>query len=368
MPIRRLSKPHYTKSKRSHTRLDSSHTPLIPRSNTSVVIPQLHHDANSQHHISESTLSAKSSPRNRLRSARSGSSAVSAEDQSVAPSYNNLHFLPVNEDIRDSEPGFVDRFRSLISQITRETEEGLAFARSDDTSSSQDSAGSSSRKDAPNSDQEDPHHQYNYHDDEDDFYAARALSESDYHRPYPADEHVRMMNAYIRRMPTIESMGSREMRSSLGASSFNTNRDRNRPPTRNTLGSWAGSDFSEGEPRSRPNSLSAQAELLAGMFGKSHASEIGELPQRETIRMVDNQSTKEDSSELSGGEYSFTTSGSKETAISYHTAVTSSTVNSLTLALSGASGSPLSIPSNTLSGDETEPPVVVKQGDCGPLS
>ncbi|KIM39846.1 hypothetical protein M413DRAFT_446765 [Hebeloma cylindrosporum] len=364
MPIRRLSKPRYTKSKKSHTRLDSSHTPLMPGSNTSVVVPQLHHDPSSQHQISESTLSAKSSPRNRLRPARSGSSAASVEgNHSVAPSYNNLDFLPVNEDNHDSETGFVDRFRSLISQITRETEEGLAFARSDDTSSSQDTAGSSLRRDSPNSDQEDPHHQYNYHDDEDDFYAARVLSEGDYHQPYPADEHVRMMNAYVRRMPTIESMGSREMKSSLGASSLNTNRDRNRPPTRNTLLSWAGSDFSEGEPRSRPNSLSAQAELLANMFGKSHASEIGELLQRETVRMVDSQSANEDGSEALGGEYSSSTSGSKETVISYHTAATSSTVNSLTMALADASGSPLSIPSNTSSSEESEPPVAAKQGD-----
>lgn len=362
MPNRRLSKPRYTKSKKSHTRLDSSHTPFMSGSNASVVVPQ---DPNSQHQVSKSTLSAKSSPRNRLHLARSISSAVSVEEnQSVAPSYNNLDFLPVNEDTHNSETGFVDRFRSLISQITRETEEGLAFARSDDTSSSQDTAGSSSRRDSPNSDQEDSHHQYNYHDDQDDFYAARAFFEGKYHRPYPADEHVRMMNAYVRRMPTIESMGSREMRGSLGASSLNTNRDRNRPPTRNTLVSWNGSDFSEGEPRSRPNSLSAQAELLANMFGKSHASEVGEILQRETVRMFDSQSANEDNSEALGGEYSSSTSGSKEDVISHHTAGTSSTVNSLTLALADASGSPLSIPSHTPSGDESEPPAVTKQGDC----
>jgi len=337
----------------------------MPGSNPSVVVPQLNHDLDSQQ-ISESTLSAKSSPRNRLRPSRSGSSAVSAEgNRSVAPSYNNLDFLPVPEVIHDSETGFVDRFRSLVAQITRETEEALAFARSDDASSSQDTAGSSSRRDSPNSDQEDPHHQYNYHDDEDDFYAARALSEGDYnHRPYPADEQVRMMNAYVRRMPTIESMGSREMRSSVGASSLNTNLDRNRPPTRNTLVSWAGSDLSEGEPRSRPNSLSAQAELLANMFGKPHSSEIGELLQRETVRMVDSQSANEDSSETLGSRYSSSTSGSKGTVISYQTAVTSSTINSLTLALADPSGSPLSTPSNTPSSGESEPPVVAKQGDC----
>jgi hypothetical protein len=252
----------------------------------------------------------------------------------------------MNEDIRDS-----GHFRSLISQITRETEEGLAFARSDDTSSSKNTTGSSSRGDSPNLETQDPHHQYNYDDDEDDFFAAspaRALSEGDYHQPYPAEEHVLMMNAYVKRMPTIESMGSREMRSSLGAPSLNTNRDRNRPPTRNTLRSWAGSDISEGEPRSRPNSLSAQAELLAGMFGKSHASEVGELLERgETIRMVDSQFANDDSSEELGAEYSSSTSGSKKTGISYHTAATSSPVNSSTLALADASAPPLPIQSIT---------------------
>jgi hypothetical protein len=39
-------------------------------------------------------------------------------------------------------------------------------------------------------------------------------------------------------------------------------------------------------------------------------------------------------------------------------------VNSLTLALADASGSPLSIPSNTPSGDESELPAVAKEGDC----
>jgi len=355
MPIRRLSKPHYTKSKKSHARLDSSHTPLMPGSNTPVAVPpQLHHDPDSQLQISKSTSSAKSSPRNRLRPARSNSSAESAEgNHSVAPSYNNLDFLPVNEDIRDS-----GHFRSIISQIARETEEGLAFARSEDTSSSsKNTVGSSSRGDSPNLEPEDPHHQYNYHDDEDDFYAAspaRALSEGDYRQPYPADEHVLMMNAYVKRMPTIESMGSREMRSSLGAPSLNTNRDRNRPPTRNTLRSWAGSDFSEGETRSRPNSLTAQAELLAGMFSKSHTSEIGELLQRgEAFRTVDSQFAN--SSEALAVEYASSSSGSKKTGISYHSAATSSPVNSA-LALADAT-----LP--ILAGDDSEPLTLAKQED-----
>ncbi|KAF8968122.1 hypothetical protein BDZ97DRAFT_1916343 [Flammula alnicola] len=378
LPSRRFSKPRYAKSKKSHTRLESCETPLIPgHSQSSVVVPQLNHDPVLQPQASDSTLSAKSSPRNRLRNSRSRSSALSEDlHQSNPLSYNNTDFLPMN----GGEPhgtdhelnGFVDRFRALISQITRETEEGLAFARSDG-SSSHNTADSASRKESPELDVEDGHHQYNCANDneEDDFYSAspgRTLEANDYRQIYPTDEHVRMMNAYVRRMPTIESMGSREMRSSLGASSFNTNRDRertgaSRPPTRNTLLSWSDTDFSGSEPRSRPNSLSAQAELLAGVFGRANATEVGELMRKgDTVRMVDNQSANDDNSEALGdvGDgYASTTSGSKDSALSYHTATTGSmgSAMSLTTALADATASPPPIPAHPspLGRTETKP-------------
>ena len=258
----------------------------------------------------------------------------------------------------------------LISQYTRETEEGLRFARSDDASSHQTS-GSSSRKDSPNMDIEDGHQEYHYAggddgEDGDDFYAntaAHTVQPYDYEQNYPADEHVRMMNAYVRRMPTIESMGSREMQSTIGAASWADRGASSRPPTRNTLaGSWAGSsEFLGSEPRSRPTSMSAQAELLAGMFGRANATELGELMRRgDTVRMVGDagheQSANDDSSEALGEQgdgYASTTTGSKEskeskesTTNTYHTASTRSVRStassmSLTTALADATGTPL---------------------------
>ncbi|KAF8910657.1 hypothetical protein CPB84DRAFT_1764285 [Gymnopilus junonius] len=300
------------------------------------------------------TTSGKSSPRNRLRPTRSRSS-VSSVEGGQAPSYDNPDFIPMPFDNRVSEPNFTDRFLAIISHLTRETEEAIAFARSDGSRSS----GHTSNSPSPVSlnepmdiDMEHGHdHQEIYDNEDDDFYASSPLhnlSSNDYHGPHMAEEHIRMLNGYVRRMPTIESMGSREWRSSIGTSSQNTNRDKekpfssSRPPTRNARLSWTETEFSgSSDAHSRSNSLTAQAELIVGMFGKANASEVGELMRRgETIRMVDGLSANDDSSEALGDGYASTTSGSKD---SYHTASSGSTVNSLKVALLDAAQSPLPI-------------------------
>jgi hypothetical protein len=43
-----------------------------------------------------------------------------------------------------------------------------------------------------------------------------ALGYNEFGLPYPPDQNVRMLNGYIRRMPTIESSGSGEVGSSMG--------------------------------------------------------------------------------------------------------------------------------------------------------
>jgi hypothetical protein len=202
----------------------------------------------------------------------------------------------------NSEPegelnSFVRRFRSLISQITRETEEGIAFARSDGSGSSH-RAVDTPPNGSPELDSQAVYHndrQEDY-DNEDGFYTSSATQTHDYyeHQQYPADEEIRMLNGFIRRMPTIESMGSHELRSSIGASSVNRI---GRPPTRNTLGSWVGTDFSvNSEPHSGTNSLTAQAEVLAGTY---HSTEIGELISRSDT-MVEGSSTNVDNSRSLG--------------------------------------------------------------------
>ncbi|KAF9563231.1 hypothetical protein CPC08DRAFT_760993 [Agrocybe pediades] len=340
-PPRKNQKPRYMSGKKSHARLASCQSPLMHGdSATSVVMPHLSSDQIQQRQSSESTLSGKSSsPRNRLRPSRSHTPAISEEAE--APAYDNTEYLPMNSGLDDPDPelmSFSDRFRAMFMQVARETEEALAFARSDDTMSSKSSAEAAPSpppKDHPEQDIQEAHRQqsYDYEYEEDDFYygasSSQNLGSHSYSQPYPEDEHVRMLNAYIRRMPTIESMGSKEWRSSFGASSRNTDRHANnsRPPTGNARLSFAETELSlsGSEPRSRSNSLSAQAELLVGLYGRAQASEIGEILRRgDTIRMVEQQQcANDDASDALGDDFSLT-SGSKGTANSYHTASTNS--------------------------------------------
>lgn len=193
---------------------------------------------------------------------------------------------------------FVHRFRFLISQITRETEEGIVFARSDGSGSSHRTA------DSPPGESPEPgpeaayrsNHQEDY-DNEDGFYTHDPYEQ---HQQYPVGEEIRMLNGFIRRLSTIESMGSREPLSSIGVSSTNRDCERfGRPPTRNTLGSWVGTDFSStSEPLSGKNSLTAQAEVLAGTY---NSTEIGELISRgDVVGKVVNPSTNVDNSRSLG--------------------------------------------------------------------
>lgn len=300
MPVRR----RFTRQldgKGSHQRLDSYDPPL----------PQLHHEA------SKSSFSTKASPRNRLRGSRSHLSNNS--DDGHPPVYHPLNSglaiddLPIGvpEPDRDMQ-GFVDRFRQLIHQVTRETEEGLAFARSETSSSH-----STARSRSPRHDNEYIGYTENHYDNggtEDDFYGTanaqiRPLDTRDYseQQAYPEDEHVRMMNGYVKRMPTIESMGSKELGDSLGGGSRASGQWR--PPTRNTMWSFPGAASEAGsEPRTRPNSFSLQAQadsLMVGMFGRANASEIGELMRSgDTIRMVGGVAAipaSDDSSDALGG-------------------------------------------------------------------
>ena len=207
---------------------------------------------------------------------------------------NGDHF-----DTEGESNSFVHRFRSLISQITRETEEGMAFARSDDSGSSDRALDFLPSNESPELSSETAYRsdrQEDY-DNEDGFYtSSTTLTHDSYeqYQQYPADEEIRMLNGFITRMPTIESMGSHEVRSSMGASSANRDRERiGRPPTRNTLGSWVGTEFSgTSETQSGANSLTAQAEVLAGMH---HSTEIGELIKKgDTVRKVDSPSMNVD--------------------------------------------------------------------------
>ncbi|KAK0200711.1 hypothetical protein DFS33DRAFT_1266389 [Desarmillaria ectypa] len=132
--------------------------------------------------------------------------------------------LPVASDSDRDLYNFVDQFRSLVSQISRETDEGLEYARPDGSSSSHSESMASS---------------YSY---------SAAIGYDEFGRPYPPDDHVRVLGGYVRRMPTIESIGSREMGTTSSLHTVERMTSISRPPTQNTLPMSS-------EPPSRPDSI-----------------------------------------------------------------------------------------------------------------
>lgn len=237
---------------------------------------------------SDSTLCGTSrsepSPQNQIRLARSHSSSLSQDISLTEP-------LPLGRPLASESENellpneFMDRFKPMASRVAQETDQALDMAHSNHSLSPETTNGIPTR-DLPPS----------YKDDWDDFSNPRvgnnifnlppvfpALGYNEFGLPYPPDQNVRVLNGYIRRMPTIESMGSREVGSSVGASSnravesiFNSSR----PPTRNTLLSMHSTDHDSpnSEPPSRTNSLSARAELFVGLSSvPNNASEHGEL-------------------------------------------------------------------------------------------
>jgi hypothetical protein len=184
---------------------------------------------------------------------------------------------------------FVDRFRSLVSQINREAEDGAYIGGS---------GGSSSSSTPPSAYLSDP--------------TIRAVVGYDeFGRPYPPDDHVRILNSYIRRMPTIESIGSREMTAgtSVAASSiYQEQRERaslhtlSRPPTR-AMTDRDRDGYSE--PPSRAGSLSlAAVELINAMGGVEGLPELVDRVRRNgSIGSTGSQSGGTAGTNVSGTSY-----------------------------------------------------------------
>ena len=136
--------------------------------------------------------------------------------------------------------GFVDRFRFLVDQITRETEEGIALAQNDR-----------------------PGHYVSpmAHDIED-------LRPS--HRsPFPSDDdddYVPVLGRTVHRMPTIESLGSREVMSLATSSLHRASpgpHHMSRPSTRSNTFSLEEAGIRTPSVRSRANSLDAALALTS---------------------------------------------------------------------------------------------------------
>ncbi|KAF7369737.1 hypothetical protein MVEN_00305300 [Mycena venus] len=201
---------------------------------------------------------------------------------------------------------FVDRFRSLVSQINRESEEAAQLA---------------------------PPSQSQYLADP----AFRSMVGYDeFGRPYPPEDHVRILNSYIRRMPTIESIGSREMSATAGGTSVAASSlyQDSRPPTRamtdRDRDRMSMTDRGgHSEPPSRQGSLSlAAVELINAMGGVEGVPEqfgFGELVDR--VRRAGSISSNASGSQSqsggtggTGGTSGTTTSGTNVSGASYFTA------------------------------------------------
>ncbi|PFH45121.1 hypothetical protein AMATHDRAFT_51793 [Amanita thiersii Skay4041] len=136
---------------------------------------------------------------------------------------------------------------------------------------------------------------------------------NEFGQPYPPEEPLPILNGFIRRMPTIESMGSREMgsiTSSMGfttGGSMYTNRDpKGGASQRSTMtferrvskgGSAAGSEGS------RPDSFGTKAELLASLGGTSEVGELLDRLRREEVALGRGSPVKDSVNGGSGGGF-----------------------------------------------------------------
>ncbi|KAF9484177.1 hypothetical protein BDN70DRAFT_872875 [Pholiota conissans] len=307
-----------------------------------------------QHQISDSTLAESSRPPSRLGRVRSQSSMFSNETSTPAKSLRLE-----NSSRPGSDEGHNDHFQSMINQIAQETEDAMELASSDHAPSPETARGErGAHSPAPSyppglpisysmhdtlydSDDDDDADNDRFHGNSNNIFnlppIPPALGYNEFGLPYPPDEDMRVLNGFIRRMPTIESMGSGEITASiagstrLGGSISNSSR----PPTRNTLLSFTSSieydrDVSGSAPPSRPSSLSARAELLAGMAPiPNGASEHGELLSRPDIAMkrVSSPTSFLESPVAAHGD-THSSGGSGATTVSYHTATIGSSSDS----------------------------------------
>lgn len=146
---------------------------------------------------------------------------------------------PPRDTVSDAElHGFIDRFRSLVDQITRETEEGIALAQ-DDRPGYYTSPMSHNIEDLR------PSHRSSF-------------PSEDY------DDYVPVLGRTIHRMPTIESLGSREVMSLATSSIHRASpgpHHMSRPSTRSNTFSLEEAGLRTPSVRSRTNSLDAALAL-----------------------------------------------------------------------------------------------------------
>ncbi|KAF7759710.1 hypothetical protein Agabi119p4_11405 [Agaricus bisporus var. burnettii] len=255
-------------------------------SNHDLAIPILHQEA------SHSTMiSTSPSRKTSLHISRSSVSVITTSESHTkyAPS------VELDSGTEYETMGISDRFRSIVSQINHETNHAVALARSDHSSDSSSSS----------------------HPSNDQAYAfypppiPPSIGYNEFGQPYPPEEAIPILNGYIRRMPTIESMGSREIASTNRGSSVNSGSilDRFASPSNSRSQTRISFYLSGSEPPSRPNSLSQRAignsnGVGSGTNGMEHSSEVGELIP------VSNERRSSPSSPLSQTVFDLSTSSS----------------------------------------------------------
>ena len=233
-------------SRQNHRILPPS---MTVRSNSSPVIPARY--LRPQHKSSDSTLQS-------TRNSKNSSSTYHTPGASVGYSDDDFDPESLYEAHGKREPDIpLDRFNSLISQIAQETEDGLARAISPESPPPRDPFS------LP--------------------FISPAIGYDEFGRPYRPDETLFVFNGIVRRMPTIESMGSRELGSAATSSLYHQSRDGRDTAKHMSVSSRAntlmsvsdyGSQAGPVHPHSRSNSIASGAELLLAM---GRTSEIGEL-------------------------------------------------------------------------------------------
>ncbi|TRM63174.1 hypothetical protein BD626DRAFT_34161 [Schizophyllum amplum] len=194
---------------------------------------------------SKNAVDRNSNQRHSVASASTRSPSPSDEDSEEVITPRASH-TEHDQELRS----FAERFRTLMAEINEETEDAIVYARPD---SALGYASNITPDGRSSSDSEFLHGRNGEFDPYvfDASYQPHPLSSGtpfigrdEFGRPYPPDGVVRVLNGYVRRMPTIESLGSREFAWS-------------RPATRTTMFSMQ-TGGSEGG-RSRANSLNALA-------------------------------------------------------------------------------------------------------------
>ncbi|KAI0310066.1 hypothetical protein OF83DRAFT_917596 [Amylostereum chailletii] len=242
--------------------------PPVARERSAVIPDWLHH---SQSHSQGSTV-------NTLAGASSDDELLGAESSDRTKSLHRprTHGLNTEEGhgtLTDADlQGFAERFRNLLHQVSHDFEEARRP--------------SPTEEDPPSPVTPPIHHVLDTH--------TPYMSVDEFGREVQSEESIAVLGRVVRRMPTIESVGSREAASAYRqphSPAATSSVSQSRPPTRATTLSVASSPS---QPPSRANSLS---------YAPRMASELGELPN--PVR-------------ASGR-------GSGSTASSFHTAQTSGT-------------------------------------------